>query len=493
MNRASVLLRHAIAVLLSTGVAVGIAAAREGHAPAPLSEADVTLVYGLSALHEAVTSLASGQEATAREKKLDAAVAELRAAVELIPDDGNAHFLLALAELCRGDTESAEASFAAGRRAANVPDPSLRAAIEGAADLIAKEGPSATARELEGVIARFADVAFRRLAVERPPRWTAQMGVEIAGDSNPSLLAESFFLETPEGALVDGSASDTVGTLSPRFELRPVFDRGGWSLGIAGEGSYSHHGDLGYLDLGAGQVGVTAGRGRSPVGFLAGPLGSVRVPVGDDRAAFVLQAGGGYYWVDGSSYLRHLAMAASATFYVPGATTATQIDLVAQDRTFFGGDLGDPGRSGRSIGLRVSQTFFFRASDRYLRLGVLAEEVSAERPFEASSLQPSLEANLPFGKRWSLQLAAALRRDDYDHPESDLFNANPLTPSQPRKDDTWRLTVRLSRRLTNELHLGLRLTRSQRDSNLSGPGGVSLDYERWVMALRLSYLLGSGG
>jgi hypothetical protein len=479
-------------ILIVLPVLAAASAAAGSGTPARLGEAEVTLVYGLGALHEAVALAAAGQDAAAGEK-LDAADAELRAAVELLPDDGNARLLLGLAELLRGDAESAEASFAAGRGAAKPPDPSLRAAVERAAGRIAADGPAAAIAELEGVVAAYAAVAFRRLAVDRPPLWAAQSEVTIANDSNPSLLAEDFFLETPEGSLVDGSASDVVATLSPRFELRPVFDRAGWSLGLTVDGSYSLHGDLNYLDLTAGQMTVTAGRGRSPLGFLAGPLGAVRVPVGNDRVAFVFQGGGDYYRVDGSSYLRRLATAASATFYVPRLTAATQVDLLAQERAFFAGDLGDPRRSGRSIALQVSQTFFFRAGDRYLRVGVLAEESSAERPFEASSLQPSLETHLPFGKRWSFHLAGTLRLDDYDHPESDLFNANPLTPSRLREDDTWRLTAILSRRLTDEVHLGLRLTRTQRDSNLSGPGGLSLDYERWVMAMRMSCFLGGGG
>lgn len=486
----SKILAAGAALILATG-ACGNARQLEP-ASVRLSGAQVALVDGLSALDGAVALLASGQTAAA-EEKLGAALAQLQAAVELTPDDGNARLLLGLVQLCQGDSEKAVASFTAGREAAKAPDKDLRTATELAVERLATAGAAAAAAEIGEVVSAYDELTFRGLDVDRPPLWAAQMDLTVASDSNPDLLAEDFLLEAPDGSLVGGGEADVVGTLRPRFELRPLYDRGDWSLGLAFAGIYSQHGDLDYLDLGAGQVAVTAGHGRSPLGFLEGPLGSVRVPVGDDRVAFVLQGGGDYYWVDGSSYLRRLATAASAVFYFPRLTAATRVDLVAQDRTFFEGDIGDPRRSGRSIGLQVSQTFFFRASDRYLRVGVLAEEVSAERPFEASSIQPSLETHLPLGKRWSFHLAATLRRDDYDHPESDLFNANPLTPSPPREDDTWRLTAMLSRRLTNEVHLGLRLTRTERDSNLNGPGGLSLDYERWVMAMRMSCFLGDGG
>lgn len=469
--------------LLASGWASRVYA-QPGAAPEPGREPEVAVTFAVSALRWAIAEEARSQPEKARERFAEAAE-ELVKATEVRPEDGDAQLLLGLAYLFLGDEPKAAAALERGREAGD----RLRRLAQDAGRSLADGDRRTALGYLEDALAKTSDRIRDRLAFDRPPLWAGQWSFGISTDSNPNLLDDDLILLTPEGELVDGNASDQVAHVDLRLVTRPLYERAGWTLGLVLRGGRSYHQSHDYLDLGRVEVVALAALGHSPLGYLAGPLGYTRVRVGASKVSLLLQGGTESTWLGGTSYRRALLAGVSIVAF-PGRATATQADLVYRDRTYSETGLGDPRRSGGVWTFELSQTFFFRASDRFLRLGVLLADSRAGRPYASSSLEPNLEVSLPLGRLWSFHLDASLEGEDYDHPESDLFNPRPGSSATVREDSTWRARTVLERRLSERLALALDVAYTRRDSRPDRLGGLSLDYEKLQTGLSLHVLFG---
>ena len=213
------------------------------------------------------------------------------------------------------------------------------------------------------------------------------------------------------------------------------------------------------------------------MGYLEGSLGPARVPFGVSRLTALIQAGGATYQVDSTSYLQTWGGAASITFHELAAT-ATRLDLGYEDREFSHSGLADARRSGKDLSVQARQLFFFGRRDRYARLGALAVDRQADRPFSESIREVNAELAWPFALRWTVHLEGGVRQDDFDHPESNLFR---LAGGPVRNDRTRRTALTLIWAATDRLRLIARGTYVKRSSNVDlGDGLPDLDYQRKI-------------
>jgi len=482
------LVRHITLAVTLLATALSPQARAQSGPTAERTEPEVAVTFAVSALRWAISEEARQQPEKARERFAEAAE-ELTKATEARPGDGGAQLLLGLAYLFLGDEPRAEAALERSREASEPPRDRLLTQAGDAGRSLAAGDRQAALGHLEEVVAATSERIRDRLAFDRPPLLAGRWGFGVSTDSNPNLLDDDLILLTPGQELVDGNVSDQVASLDLRLATRPLYERAGWTLGMVLRGGRSYHESQDYLDFSRARVVVLAARGQSPLGYLAGPLGDTRVRVGASRVSLLLQGGTEHTWLGGASYRRALLAGVSVVAF-PGQATATQADLVYQDRTYFETGFGDPRRSGGVWSLKLSQTFFFKASDRFLRLGVLLADSRAGLPYESSLLQPSLEVSLPLGRLWSLHLETTLGKEDYDHPESDLFNPSPASSATVREDSVWRTRTVLGRRLSERLSLALGMTYTHRDSSPDRVGGLSLDYERVQAGVSLHVLFG---
>ncbi len=317
--------------------------------------------------------------------------------------------------------------------------------------------------------------------------WEGIAGVSLAADSNPNLLSQELVLPPPsgeKGGLIRGGESDTKARPALSLGIYPFHDRPGPNLGVSLETRRSFHQDFGFLDLGEAHGAVQLAYGSDPLGFLNGALGHARVPFGTSRLTALLQAGGAAYQVDGASYLRTWGGAASITFHETSAT-ATRLDVGWTDREFSHGGLADARQSGKDFSIQPSQLFFFGRRDRYARIGALAVDRQADRAFSESIREGNAELAFPFALRWTIHLEGSVRRDDFDHPESNLFQLG----GPVRNDTTRRAALTLVWAATDRLRLTARGTYVKRSSNVDlGDGLPDLDYQRRIASVGVSWV-----
>jgi tetratricopeptide (TPR) repeat protein len=469
-----------------------------------LAAAEVAFGDGLLAFNQ-------GQHEEAAEK--------FREAARLNPREGSPRYWLGLALLRLGRAEEAAVEIAASLRARVPPQVDRRCAL---AELGTAQLASGAAKAAEESFQRAAGEApaeatalvcyaaalerlGRREEAEaargrarsldpeldaaappwRPPslsmgklsRWGGEVGLAAVSDSNPNLLSEDLILLDPDGRRVDGSDADQGTELEGRLDFRPFLDHRGWSLGMSLASRQTWYQQSGYLDLGRTRGVVQLALGRDTLGTLEGPLGTARVPFGQTRWSVLLQGGMTYYQLGGDSYLRTTEAAAAVTLHETNAT-ATQVSFHAQDRHFSAGL--DERRTGREVSLGLSQLFLFGRRDRYLNVGVLGGDRNARREFAASLLEGNAEISLPLAPRWTFYARGSLQKQDFDHPESNLFQPT----GEPRQDTTLRVTAALAWAATARVQIIARSSYVDRDSNLSlGPGLPNLDYKRTVASL----------
>ena len=410
--------------------------------------------------------------------------ASLRAKVPPEVDRRCALAELGAAQLASGATGTAEETFR--KAVAEVPEDTAgllcyAAALERLGRRAEAEAARARARSLDAELEPDAPAdsvvpAWRppSLEIDRPPRWEGKVGLAVVGDSNPNLLPEELTLLTPDGAAASGSDSDQATELEGRLAFNSLLSRD-WSFSAGLDGRQAWHQELGYLDLGRIRAVVQLARGKD-TGGLSGPLGTARVPIGRSRLSLLLQGGTAYYQLAGDPYLRTLDTAAAVSLRETNAT-ATRIDLHAQDRHFSG---PYERRTGRELSLAVSQIFLFGRRDRYLGVGLRGADRTGRRAFAASLLEGSAELSLPLAPRWTFYARGSLEKQDYDHPESNLFQA----AGEPRQDTTRRVTAALAWAAADRLQITLRGTYAHRDSNVTlGAAIPGLDYERTTASL----------
>lgn len=314
--------------------------------------------------------------------------------------------------------------------------------------------------------------------------WEGIAGLSLASDSNPNLLSSELSLPEPKGSLVRGEQADAKARPGLSLGIYPFHDRPGPSLGVTLEARRWFQEDFGFLDLGQVRGAVQLAFGSDPLGYLKGPLGHARVPFGDSRFSALLQTGGTTYRLDNDPYLRTWEGGASLTFHELSAT-ATRLDLGWADRSFSQGRLVDGRRSGRDLSVQASQLFFFGRRDRYVRIGGLAVDRSAGRPFAESIREGNAELAMPFALRWTVHLEGSVRKDDFDHPESNLF----ATLGPIRNDRTERGALTLVWAATERLRLTARGTYVSRSSNVDlGVNLPDLEYRRTIASVGASWV-----
>ncbi|HEY2291519.1 MAG TPA: hypothetical protein VGM86_12535 [Thermoanaerobaculia bacterium] len=409
---------------------------------------------------------------------------------------------LGAAQLAAGDARAAAESLAKALAGKNDDAPSLYRYGEALRQLGRREeGDAAIARAVgidpalaSGRIPIAAPEPWSELPpIDRRPLWDGRLGIAFADDSNPNLLPEDLLLPIPgppPQKLVSGAKSDSVAGLDLRLGFQPIYQRDGWNVGASLDAGRSFHREIKYLDLGQAQASVHLAYGADPLGFLSGPLGSTQVPFGNSRYSVLLQGGASYYQLDGTTFLRTWDGAASLTLR-PTSGTSTQLGLAFSDRAFSDRGLGNARRSGQDLILRLDESFYFTRHDRFLRLVALAGDRNAGRAFSASFVEGGADLALPLAPwwpRWSLQAAGSLRKDDFNHQESNLFN-----PSGPqRKDTTTRTTVALIWESSVQLRWTLRGAYVDRNSNVKlasslSPALSALDYTRTLVSLGVSW------
>lgn len=316
------------------------------------------------------------------------------------------------------------------------------------------------------------------------PRWASRLSFFLANDSNVAALPEDLTLILAPGEVVEGPQDDTLASVELQAEFYPFYDRGAHTMEIGLEARQSVHQDFTGLDPTEVRGIVQWARGADPRGYLAGPLGLLRVPQtkGKSRPALLLQGAFAQLALDGTTYFRASQAAATMVLH-PGSRTAAQIDVLYQDRDFPLDTTSDLRLSGTEISVRAGPSFFFDSRLRQLRLGLRAGERSAGRAFESSLFEASADLSLALGPSFSFYLGATARRDDFHHDESNLF-----VPGGPRRrDTTWRAIAAWTWVLRPRLHLILRISHTERDSNLGRNDYRALDYRKTTTALGWSW------
>jgi hypothetical protein len=317
--------------------------------------------------------------------------------------------------------------------------------------------------------------------------WDGTVGLSAAADSNPHLISNSLSIPAPGPGdhVIRGEESDRLGRVDLRLGIYPFHAQEGPNLGVTLETRRSFLFDFGYLDLGQARGAVALAFGSDPQGFLDGPLGSARIPFDGGRFSALFQAGGAVYRLGSDPYLQ--TVDGAAVFSVretPG--TSTRFDLGYSDRHFSGGPRFDPQRSGQDLSLGLSQLFYFGGPNRTFRLGADGADRRAGPEFAGSYLEGTGELVWQLGLRLSAVLEGRVRKDRYDHPESNLFD--PTGP--PRRDTTVQSAATLVWAASSRLRWTLRGAYTRRNSNVDlGDGLPDLGYRRKVISAGLSWEL----
>jgi hypothetical protein len=408
----------------------------------------------------------------------EAAIELLGKAAELNPAEGTPRYWRGLALLRLGRAGEAATEIEASLAARQRPEVDRERVV---ADL------AAARKAAEGVPRAVEPPEWRPNAgaIDDRGLWEGAVGLSAGADSNPNLLARDLSLTAPDtGDLIRGEAGDGAGLAGLRLGIYPFHGREGPVLGLALDAGRSFHRDFGFLDLSQVRGTVQAAFGSDPRGALEGLLGPARVPLGDGRFSALVQAGGTSWQIDGASYLKTLDVAGSLTLGEARAT-ATRFDLGYSDRTFSASGLGDPRRSGDDVTLQVSQLFYWGRPGRSLRLGALYVDRQAGAPFAETAREGNAALVWPLALRWTVLLEANVRKDEYDHPESNLFQLN----GRPRSDTTTRTAVTVVWSITDRLRWVLSGAYTRRTSNVDlGADLPGLGYRRTVASTGLSWV-----
>ncbi len=305
------------------------------------------------------------------------------------------------------------------------------------------------------------DLPITTPRVTKEPSWSSSLSVMTVQDSNPNLLSEDLLLPLPSPGdePVDGNSSDRALETDLQVSYRPARLAEGWSLSLDFRGGGSWHQDLDYLDVGRARGGVRLDWERS-------------------RWALGLRSGAEQILLDGSSFLRLLEAGVSLTFS-PTAADATRLEVSFLDRHYSDHSLADPHREGEEVRIGFRQTRTFGGQGGSISLGIAAADRSAGVEFERTLWEGELQAALPVGSRWKLELGGRLTEEDFGDSASNLFD-----PRGPARDDrTWGASAELSYFLTRSKRVQalVRGTYSERDSNVSlGEGLPDLGYRRTI-------------
>lgn len=474
LSRPAVAVLALVLALAAAAPSPGQEAAPPEAAPAPRADAGLAFTRGVLAFHDG---------------DFDEARARLEEAARLDPGDGTARYWLGLAYLNLGrpaDAARAIRQGLAAERPAAVDPAEARARLAEAERRAEREVPEAALVPAPGW---GGDLAV----LPEVPRFEGRLHLAAGLDSNPNLMPPDLVLAAPDGTVVDGEESDLVLLADARLAVQRT-GGGGESVGGAAatwglvlRGSQALHQDFGDLDVGRVEAVAHLALGKNPLGYLTGPFGYARVPFGALRVAFLAQVGAARDWLDGEGYADRRVAGASLAI-AQGTWGQTQVSASWED-VDFDDDPVPPfnevlARSGERLAGELAQTFFLGRRNRSLRLAVGAGERDAGAAFDASFEEASAEASLPLAPRWTLYLAAAQRREDYDDPVSNLFAPG----GDPRRDEETRLAASLVFRARDRLFVSGRVTWI--DHRIDLPAGFAtpdLSYERTIATLGASW------
>ena len=458
-----------LALLLSLGLANPVAADE----PPSLSDALVAFSDGILAFAE--------EDFEAARKHFERAAAGM-------PDNGEAHYWLgsSLAQLGRLE-EAAGALREALESASTTTDKSQIRADLAAVRAAAGNTPVRLSAPVR--VAGGGELAV----VPTTERFDGRLSLGVVSDSNPWRMSDELILFLPDGTVLDGAESDTVGFADLRLALRaPNSSR--WSPSIVGRLRHTQHGDFDQLDRTRIELVGMLARGRTGAGWLSAPLGYAVTPINPEdkaggRHGVLLQVGATHDRLDGDSEL--LTIAAAAGWQIAaGEASATLIEGLFASLDYENDVTGPFERSGEDVSLGLSQFFYFGdgagrgPGDCYLRLGVRAGDHQRGAAATRTSVEVAAEWALPIGERLTLFLLGGRRTDDFDQPESNVFSPT----GEPRQDDTTRAGALLAWRLGERLLLTLRGSWTDRDTELIVPFPVpELDYDRTQASIGLSW------
>ena len=236
--------------------------------------------------------------------------------------DAEVAFAHGLAAYHRGDYAEAAERFAAAVEA-DPDNEAARAWLERARRRAAGEEPAAAPPAPPAVpLDRFGEV----------PPWEFELRASVGEDSNPALLADGVVYAGPGGELFDGPESDTVIAAGARIAVAPV--RGeSVTVALVGEAYQAAFDTFDFLDFTRLGASAEIAWGGDPSGFLAGPLGYLRVPIANPRFGLLLQGAVTEDELDGEGYVSTTAAAASL-FLREGAAGTTRLSAAYRDQDF---------------------------------------------------------------------------------------------------------------------------------------------------------------
>ncbi|MDY7091508.1 MAG: tetratricopeptide repeat protein [Acidobacteriota bacterium] len=391
-------------------------------------------------------------------------------------------FAFGLAAYHRGDYEEAEERFEEAL-AANPDHPTAGAWLQrarAAGDGAEEGGPPASSPDSLSVFGAL-------------PPWELELRAAVARDDNALLLSDDSRATVPDRGTFDGPTSDTVAQLGARIELRPLRDKGGWTLALVGEGYQALYDDLDFLDFTRLQGGVSLAWGGDPAGFTAGPLGYLRVPEAHRRLGLLLQARITDDSLDGEGLLTSTAVSGSL-FLFQGNAGRTRLSATVTEQDYSDDGVGTFEASGTVTEAELAQTFYFGSRHRFLRLTAAAGQRDAGEAFDDDRFRGGGELALPLGNAWTLTLWGSVEQRERDRVESNpLFGIFPVDAA--REDTLTRTGASLSWAVTPRLLLTARGSRTDRDADL-GPVAeqfLDLDYQRTVVAVGLRWFFLGGG
>lgn len=455
---------------LMMGLLLGLALGSAQEVRAQNADAEVATAFGLAAYHQG---------------NFEEAAERFAAAVAADPGDGTASYWLGLAHVALGNGPQAVEALQRAREADRPPqvDPRrLEQDLARARGLAAGEEPTAPEPPAPAGSLTFGEL----------PAWELELHGSAGNDSNPLLLADDVLNLTPDGTFLDGPESDSVTSVGARFEVRPVRN-GPWTVALVGEGSQTLFGDFDFLDFRRLRATAQAAWGGDAAGFLAGPLGYLRVPQGNGSLGFLLQGSWTDDTLDGDGYATTTAASASL-FWRQGAKGTTRFSATFRDLDFDGDGSGAFEGSGTETEGEVEQTFYLGRRDRFFSLAIAAGERDAGEAFRRSFSRGGATLGLPLGRRFTLTLTGSVEQIDFDEVESNpLFGIFPV--DEIREDRITRLGAVLRCAVTPRFLVFGSVSASDRDADLGivAEQFFDYDYQRTVATVGFRwYFLGGG-
>lgn len=355
---------------------------------------------------------------------LPAATEQLQQAVTLEPQNGRAQFMYGICLLRGGKIDEALQTIDRATSLDASLDPAglffkgvaaYRAGQLDEAKQLFQQAQSASADQAATINSWLATIEAAA-KFTKPPVADLRVSLGYEWDDNPAFLTNDL-LDLNEFIGVD--SEDTRATLQLRGSWLPVRDRSGYTLQFTLQAAANQHADFEALDSSGVGLFMGLAHGGTPLGFIAGPSGYVRVPTRDGGWGWVLQAGANRFDLDSEKF-RSDAEGSLSFFFNAASIGTTQLDLGWVDRSF------DPviieTLSGNIARVRLGQVIYLGNNPaRFVRVvGSWADHAVDDEQFDRTERQIAAEFALPVGRRWSFFLSGARTRTHFDELSSGI-------------------------------------------------------------------------